>query len=535
MESNTPRHHKLFWGSSYDRGLQYLLYMWPDIKQAYPDAELHICYGWDLFLKIMGGNPERMEWMKSVDSLMQQKDIYHYGRVGKDKLKEIRGKCGIWAYPTDFKEINCITALDSQLSGLVPVTMDLAALEETVKEGIKVSGDIRKPNVQQKYLKELLDLMGDKPRWKRLSYKGKKFAKEFYWSNIADKWIEYMEEAPFEPKVSVITPTIREGWWRIMAENLANQTYKNFEWIIVDDHKEDRRAISEKYAKKYNLDIRYVRGDKIGRYYPRKCGLVRANNKAWKMAFGELLVWLQDFIIIPDNGIEQLVDLYRYNPDALLAPVDIYYDTKKADLTNKEDWWNGDNDFLSVEKWRNVRVINAGIRESDYASEFEMNYGAIPKKIVDELNGWWEFMDDGLGFDNTEIAYRALKAGYRIIVDDTNVCKCINLWPIIGGLDQNISSRERLLNPPRYKWLIQQMESGKLPIKRDIKLDESISLPFEVPKNIKDKDCADWISGHSDEIVRGWLKDAVQIKKTNEVDVQKQTQTSKKVGKEVRN
>lgn len=534
MESNTPRQHKLFWGSSYDRGLQYLLYMWPDIKQNFPDAELHIAYGWNTFDKLAAGNPERMQWKQSMETLMQQKDIFHYGRIGKEELKKLRGMCGIWAYSTDFKEINCITALDCQESGVVPVTMDLAALKETVKDGIKVKGDIKDTKVQEEYLKELLSLMGDRPRWKRLIIKGKKFAKEFAWSNIADKWIDYFCKEAEMPKVSVITPTIREGWWKMMAENLSVQTYKNFEWIILDDYKEDRFSIAEKYAKKYKLNIRYIKGDKGRRYYPRKVALVRANNKALKFAEGELLVFLQDFILIPENGIEMLVDLYRYNKDALIAPVDIYYDTKKANLKNKEDWWAGKKDFITKETWRNIRLQNQGIRETDNATDFEMNYGAIPKKILDELNGWWEFMDDGLGYDNTEIAYRAQKLGYRIIVDDTNVAKCINLWPMIGGTAENISGRERILNTPRYKWLVYQTESGKLPVKRDIKLDESITLKFQVPKDVPDKEAHIWIGKNSNNLVRGWLNNAIQISKTKEIPVRKETQTSKEVGKEVR-
>jgi hypothetical protein len=82
--------------------------MWPEIKQAYPDTELHIAYGWNTFNKLAAGNPERMKWKESIETLMQQEGIYHYGRIGKDQLRVLRGKCGIWAYPTDFKEINCI-------------------------------------------------------------------------------------------------------------------------------------------------------------------------------------------------------------------------------------------------------------------------------------------------------------------------------------------------------------------------------------------------------------------------------------------
>ena len=117
-----------------------------------------------------------------------------------------------------------------------------------------------------------------------------------------------------------------------------------------------------------------------------------------------------------------------------------------------------------------------------------------------------------MGYDNTEISYRALSTGSRIVVDDTNVAKCINIWPVVMGTNENVFERERLLNPPRYKWFVNQMKSGKLPLVRDIKVDESIKLSFEVPKKIKDKDSSKWITDHTDEIVRGWEENARSIR-----------------------
>jgi glycosyltransferase involved in cell wall biosynthesis len=511
MASN--KQHKLFWGSSFDRGLQYLLFMWPEIRLKFPDAELHICYGWATFLQLNGNNPERMEWYKSMVTLMKQPGITDHGRLGKEELAEVRKSCGIWAYPTDFQEINCITALDAQHDGLVPVTMSLAALQETVGTGIKVDGDIKEPEIQKKYLEELLEMMWNEEKWEKESKKAVKFAKGYDWDHISQKWVEIFNKPVKQPKVSIITPTIREGFFRIMSENIASQTYKNIEWLIIDDYATDRRAIAEKYAKEYKLDIRYFRGEKVTKFYNRRCGLVAANNIGWKNAKGELLVWLQDFILMPESGIEQLVTVYNHNPDAMIAPVDIYYDCTPAKTENKEDWWpdvandwDGDRNqkVLAKETWRNVRVKNQGIRESENPTEWEANYGAVPKHILDKLNGWWTFMDDGLGYDNLEMAYRAMKLGYRLIIDDTNIAKCINLWPIIGGTPQNIVKRDRALNPPRWVWLSRRTEEGKLPIVRDEKLDQSISLPFEVPAEVKDEDCANWITVHTLEIVKGW-------------------------------
>lgn len=182
------RQHTLFWGSSYDRGLQHLLGMWPKIKEAYPDAELNICYGWDTFLSFYKDNPERMQWKNKLDEMMAQPGITHHGRLSKKELKELRKQCGIWAYPTHFTEINCMTALEAQSDGCVPVVMNLAALEETVQSGVKVPGDIYDDEAKEEYLNELLALMGDEKRWKAEQKKGKKFAESFTWDLIANSW-----------------------------------------------------------------------------------------------------------------------------------------------------------------------------------------------------------------------------------------------------------------------------------------------------------------------------------------------------------
>lgn len=190
MES---RQHKLFYGSSYDRGLEHLLKMWPQILSQYPDATLDICYGWDLFDKGYADNPERMAWKERINQLMAQPGITHHGRVSKQELSKIRKQCGIWAYPTHFGETNCITALDCQLDGVVPCVINLAALKDTVQSGIRVEGDIYDDEVKANYLACLLNLMSDKIIWESEQYKGKEFAKQFVWANIAKEWEKHFE------------------------------------------------------------------------------------------------------------------------------------------------------------------------------------------------------------------------------------------------------------------------------------------------------------------------------------------------------
>lgn len=309
------------------------------------------------------------------------------------------------------------------------------------------------------------------------------------------------------PAVSIITNTIRTGFWNVMAHNIANQTYSNIaEWIILDDYKEDRSNIASKYADKYNLNIRYIRGDKVLGQYDRRYGLVRANNKAWKESKGELLVFLQDFILIPENGIEMLVDVNRHHPNALIAPVDQYWFAKEPNRDNKEDWWDGSTDIIDKFSWRNVRLTFEGIRETDNPFDFEMNYAAIPRKIINHLNGWYEYFDNGLGYDNTEFAIRALSLGYKIVVDDRNVAQCINLWPIIGGTAENITERDRNLGLPYFLLMRSQIDKGVFPVVRDEKFDKSTNYSFSVPKEISDNEAAVWINEHAAEIVEQWEK-----------------------------
>jgi glycosyltransferase involved in cell wall biosynthesis len=162
--------------------------MWPEIKKELPNATLSCCYGWELFLKGYANNPSMMKWKEQMDEMMKQEGITHHGRVSKDKLDEITASCDLWVYPTHFEETNCITALRSQSLGCVPVTMELAALQDTVFSGVKIDGDITDPEVQKLFIKELVSLAKDEKRFKEEKEKAIEGSKKYAWENIAKEW-----------------------------------------------------------------------------------------------------------------------------------------------------------------------------------------------------------------------------------------------------------------------------------------------------------------------------------------------------------
>lgn len=184
------------WTSSYDRGLQNLLNIWPDVTKEVPDAQLHIFYGWKLFKHFYKGNPERMSWVKKMEELMDQPGITHHDRVPQPEMEEWYKKCGIWAYPTHFYEINCISAIKAQLWGAVPVVTSFAALKETVQFGKMVEGEIIEnhsltPELSEKYKDALISALKD-VEWQESERKkmGPAMRKQYSWEKIAKQWLE---------------------------------------------------------------------------------------------------------------------------------------------------------------------------------------------------------------------------------------------------------------------------------------------------------------------------------------------------------
>lgn len=184
-------------GSSYDRGLEHLLKMWPDVLKEVPDAQLHVFYGWEMFDRMFGNNPERHAWKEKIQGLMNQPGITHLGRISHDACVKEFESAGIWAYPTHFGEISCITAMRAQAYGAVPVVIDYAALHETVQYGVKVEGDIWEPEVKEKFKSELIALLKDEKRQEEIRAEMIPWAKEkFAWSKVAKQWDEEFKGAP---------------------------------------------------------------------------------------------------------------------------------------------------------------------------------------------------------------------------------------------------------------------------------------------------------------------------------------------------
>ena len=146
--------------SAYYRGLECLLGLWDRIREAVPDATLDVYYGWESWTALQGED-DFYQRMEEKFKEYADKGVTVHGRVSHKELASAMKEIQVWAYPTEFPEIHCITALKAQEAGCYPVTTNVAALNETVQSGKKIatrkiySDEYSKENLLKQSLRRL--------------------------------------------------------------------------------------------------------------------------------------------------------------------------------------------------------------------------------------------------------------------------------------------------------------------------------------------------------------------------------------------
>lgn len=186
---------KVVYGSSADRGLECLVNMWPRIKAEVPDAELHWYYGWDSFDSFHRANPEQMKWKYKLIRLMHQNGVEVHGRVNHLELARAYFESGVWAYPTAFPEINCITALKTQAAGATPITSGYAALQETVMDEEKDLNEsiYSDKAAQDEFIARVVNALQNPETEEVRRKRAKKVLEKYNWGTIAKQWIEAIQ------------------------------------------------------------------------------------------------------------------------------------------------------------------------------------------------------------------------------------------------------------------------------------------------------------------------------------------------------
>lgn len=193
--------------------------------------------------------------------------------------------------------------------------------------------------------------------------------------------------------ISIIIPTFkRSEKLEIAINSVLNQTYQNFEIIIVDDNNPgtEYRKETEEYMKRYksNEKIRYVKMKKNG-------GGAAARNYGIKHAKGEYVAFLDDDdVYMPEKLERQLKFMLDNKLDASFSNEVVLYDD--GSLRYRKDY----KDFKKEE------ILKYHLTELIVGTQTFM----YKKKVLDEINGF-DIVPAGQEYI---LMYKTIIGGYNV-------------------------------------------------------------------------------------------------------------------------
>lgn len=116
--------------------------------------------------------------------------VSEHGRVSQEALAVCMNDSHIWPYTTQFMETFCITAIEMQAAGVIPIASKLAALNDNIAiKELLIEGWPQNVSYQNQFLGVLASAF-EAPADDILSarQKGRRLAESMTWENSYTKW-----------------------------------------------------------------------------------------------------------------------------------------------------------------------------------------------------------------------------------------------------------------------------------------------------------------------------------------------------------
>jgi glycosyltransferase involved in cell wall biosynthesis len=178
-----------------DRGLDRVLWIWPRILAAVPNATLHLYssyLGWRLT------DEQNIDMTKAayrrVDDMLNL-GVVNYRHAPPDTIHQALNEAEVYLYPTDFSETCCMSVLDAMYRAVIPVVTAKAGLMEKVINEVTGfcipaygSGTPRYENMFVESAIRALKL-SDYQRGAIVS-NAKKYAEQFTYDKLVSNWVD---------------------------------------------------------------------------------------------------------------------------------------------------------------------------------------------------------------------------------------------------------------------------------------------------------------------------------------------------------
>ena len=222
------------------------------------------------------------------------------------------------------------------------------------------------------------------------------------------------------PLVSIIIPGKNEGRHLYkLTKSLAEQTYQNFELIIVDDGSDDDTPIIGKNLEERGLIDMFIRNEVRG-------GKASAANLALRYTKGKYIVHLDADCSFDRDAIERVV-------------VPFYYDERIGAVGGNVKVRNySDSLCASLQAIEYLKTVSVGRIITSYLGIYKIisgAFGAFRPEILASIGGW----DIGPGLDG-DITVKIRKCGYKVHFEPKAVCLT------------NAPSKFKVLTKQRLRW-----------------------------------------------------------------------------------
>ncbi len=189
MTKKVPKNAKFVYSSSPDRGLWYLLQIWPYLREEFPEATLSVCYGLEKWLNNVKWAHARIgEMAVEIERLIDQPGVENLGKIGQDQLSKLQIEADAWLYPFDPMsptESGCITAIENAAAGNAMVTTNADCMEGEFGKFAKI---IPLPFNAEEFAEETVRYLKDTDYLEFNRTQARAFAETRDWKGVASQW-----------------------------------------------------------------------------------------------------------------------------------------------------------------------------------------------------------------------------------------------------------------------------------------------------------------------------------------------------------
>lgn len=204
------------------------------------------------------------------------------------------------------------------------------------------------------------------------------------------------------PKISILVPGKNEGSHLYqLVESLQEQTYRNFEIIVVDDGSDDATPLIGRDLEKNGLIDRFVRLQDRG-------GKASAANLGLQFATGKYIVHLDADSSLDRDALEQI--LLPFYLDRKIKAVGGCVKVRNSDT-------NLCTSLQALEYLKTIMVGRIVVNELGIYHIISGAFGAFDRETILKVGAW----DIGPGLDG-DITQKIRKAGYRVSFANKAIC-----------------------------------------------------------------------------------------------------------------